>query len=160
MPTKPSTSKSAAGVAGAADQVVLMLVSGLADDVIRQECREQLKIPAARLDKLLAECRQRIALAANFDRAAELGKAIVRLQDCYARHAAIEDWKGCVATQKELNRLLRLYEIPAGPAPPLEIPADEESDQARAHLAGLFEHGDSLPLAELCRLAAARIVTA
>lgn len=42
-------------------------------------------------------------------RAREIGRALARLDDLYAKSLRIQDYKGCLATQKEINDLLALY---------------------------------------------------
>ena len=69
------------------------------------------------------------------------------------RRLAVE--KGDYATA--LRAVAKISEIATGdPAAPTENAVEAE---ARAHLAPLFEDGESLPLVELARLAAQRIVS-
>lgn len=46
---------------------------------------------------------------ADFNPELELGKAIARLNMLFQNSATIQDFKACLAIQKELNKLLSLY---------------------------------------------------
>lgn len=147
---------------GAADKLVLLLVSGITTADIRTTATEALKIEPAHVDKAIAEARRRITLAARTDRNRETGAAITRYRDLYRRALAVQDTKTALAAQKELSKLLDLYRRdqaqPAETGHAEPTAADREAAAARAHLAGLDlgREGETLP--ELARLAALEIV--
>lgn len=143
---------------GATDQIILMMISGLPADTIKHAAIAKLGIGPRKVDRVIEECKAKITLAADYDRAAELGTAIARLNDCYSKAAAIQDVKTCVATQRELNKLLGLYFTRVEDRPAAG-PSQSEAE-VRAHLAPLFTDGDTMPIEELARQAAQRIVSA
>jgi len=58
--------------------------------------------------QLVTETKPAIAAAAVVDAEFERGRAVLRLQTLYARSMGIQDYKTCLAVQKELNTLLRI----------------------------------------------------
>jgi hypothetical protein len=57
----------------------------------------------------VAEARQRITVAADYARDEQLGKAVMRLDDLYAKSIAAKDTRTALQAQRELNRLMGLY---------------------------------------------------
>lgn len=141
----------------AIEKVILLLVSGMAPADLRTACIEKLGVAAGDVDAIVAEARQRITVAADYDRDEEVGKAVTRLNDLYARALRSQDNRTSLAAQRELNRLLGLYQRP----PETEVEEDAEGRQlaqAREHLEplGLGKPGTST--VELVRLAVAEIL--
>jgi len=137
------------------NHIHLMLVSGLSIEAVRSAAIARLRMDPAEADAAIHEARLRLTLAADYHRDEQLGLAISRLNECYAKSLASGDLKTCVQVQRELNRLLRLYEQP--------MPTDTDGEppevvEARAHLANLGLGGPDTPLPELARLAAQEIV--
>lgn len=143
--------------AGLVDRLVLMLVSNVPPDAIAASA-DKLDTTPQVLAAAVTEARRQITLAADFHRDREIGLAYKRLNEIFRRSLAIQDGKTALAAQKELNKLLRLYE--PGPAGPVEVTTDGGSDAAaaREHLATLGLADEDEPLAELARLAVLRIV--
>lgn len=138
--------------------MILLLVSGIAPADLRSACTEKLGVDADDVDAVIAEARQRITVAADYDRDEEVGKAVTRLNDLYARALRSQDVRTSLAAQRELNRLLGLYQ------PPPES-QDEGDDTSARELAAVREHVAPLGLGksnastvELVRLAVAEIL--
>ena len=55
------------------------------------------------------QARKRITVAADYTRDEQLGKAVIRLDDLYAKSIAAQDTRTALQAQRELNRLLSLY---------------------------------------------------
>jgi hypothetical protein len=111
-------------------------------------------------EKAIAEAGKRIAIAANFDRAEQVGISIRRLHDLFTASVTLEDVKTALAAQKELNKLMDLY---AGAKIESGKPAADNSDAERelatvvAHLAPMDIAKEGTPAGELARIAAAII---
>jgi hypothetical protein len=141
------------------DALIRLLISGVTEPAARHACMERFSLTAAAADKALAEARRRITLAADYHRDEELGTAVTRLNDLYARSIKVQDVRTALQAQRELNRLMDLYSLPAESEPGrdlLGLAADHEA--ARAHLAPLRLAQPHAPLAEHARLAVARIL--
>jgi len=138
-------------------KVILLLVSHQNRAVVAQACAEKLDIPAAIVPAVLQEARRQLTLAADFHRTEELGKAIKRLDDCYARSLAIQDVKTALAAQKEMNRLLDLYRPLGSATSPDDAHAEtaEELAAVREYLEPLGLGGPEVSVAELARRAVA-----
>lgn len=118
---------------------------------------------------VLQEARKRVQLAADWNRDEQLGLAIRRLNlilklalpDPDDPFKAEEvDLAIAIRAQVELNKLLRLHEVPRGDAgDPDEGGSDraDEISRARAHLADLFDVPDDYPLSEIARMAAEKL---
>jgi len=143
----------------AQEKIHLLLLSGLREQQILDTAVSKLKLTPKQAAEALRRARRALTLAADYHRDEQLGLAIDRLNECYARARAIADTKTALQAQRELNRLLRLYDQPEDSTQPSD-PADADSRLARSHLAalGLAPEADSLPLSELARLAAAEIL--
>jgi hypothetical protein len=134
-----------------------MMVSGLSSDAVLAALTSKLGLTPAAAKATVEDAEKRIVLAANYDRTRELGTAIARLNDLYRRAVAIQDTKTALQTQRELNRLLNLYEPPAD-ATLTQADADTIEAHSRRYLDSLALGDASTPLPELCRRAAARIL--
>ena len=106
--------------------------------------------------RTVAEARQRITVAADYARDEQLGKAVMRLEDLYAKSIAGKDVRSAIAAQKELNRLLRLYDAPEQ-APQTEGQEDESAgrlDVIASYLLPLKLTDTRYPVEEHARVAA------
>lgn len=90
------------------DQVVLLLVGGISLDAIRAQARRQ-GVSAARMRRLVAGARKKLAGSAGVARDEYLGKSVIRLEDLYSKAMAAKDVKSALQAQRELNRLLSLH---------------------------------------------------
>jgi len=135
------------------DKIVLLLVSGMGHAAL-DEALTKLGITAHDRPLALADARQRILLAAEYQRDEQTGIALVRLNDIYRRSLAIQDAKTALAAQKELNKLLDLYRAP----PAAASGGNPDIEMARRHLAGLKLAAPDAPLAELARLAVLKVI--
>lgn len=100
------------------DRVVLLLTNGMSVEAAEAFCvRSGKELEAAK--RIVAEARKRITVAADFARDEFLGKAVLRLDDLYAKSIAGQDHRTALQAQRELNRLLSLYATgEQGPAAP------------------------------------------
>jgi hypothetical protein len=141
-------------------KVILLLVSGLSEDLVISACIENLGLAEPDARAAYAEARRRVVLAAEYHPDEELGRAITRLNDLYARSLKIQDTKTALAVQRELNRLLMLDRMPTYPpgAQP-EITQDaEDLTAARRHLEALNLAPAGTGLAELARLVVGHVI--
>ncbi len=107
------------------DRAVLLLISGMSVSAAETFCVQQgADLDAAR--RIVAEARKRITVAADYARDEQFGRAIMRLEDLYAKSIAAQDTRTALQAQRELNRLLGLYS-------PREASADEPGDAAALH---------------------------
>jgi hypothetical protein len=118
------------------------------------------RLPKASADAIVAEARKRLADYAAFDRRVELGISRRRLEELIVTAKKAGDLRVMLAAQRELNRLHgldRADDTAAVAAADHEALADDVAE-ARAQLQTLNLSADSsAPLAELARLAVARI---
>jgi hypothetical protein len=134
----------------AINKIILMLVGGNSTDAAEAACVASFPQPEAH--DLVVEAGRRIALAASYDLTREIGTAYLRLNTLYAKALTLDDVKVALATQREMNRLLRLYDLrPESPDPDT---ADSETAAVAAHLLPLGLVPDDHPLREHARVAA------
>jgi hypothetical protein len=140
------------------DKLVLMLVSGVAPTTVEQSATSKLGLPAAKAKRLLKRAQAAITRAAEYNRDDEVGTAYLRLNDLYSRSIKASDTKTALTAQRELNRLLALYEAPAeDPSPGADADTSEELELIRQHLIPLALAPDTYPLHEHARIAADRL---
>lgn len=139
----------------AMDMLVIATVSGMSRKGL-QDTAIKLDIPEAYIDAALVAVRKRITIAAEFDRDAEVGIAYTRLNDVYRRALTGQDMKTALAAQKELNKLIGLYDRSADL--PVSSSSNVDAALAREHLVGLGIGGSDDSLAELARQVAARFM--
>lgn len=60
------------------------------------------------IDNYIAKATEGFEAIADVDRRVMAGKAIARLDELYARSMRIQDYKVCLAIQREINSLLKL----------------------------------------------------
>ena len=122
------------------DRAVLLLINGMSVNAAETFCVQQGADPDE-AKRIVAEARKRITVAADYARDEQFGRAIMRLEDLYAKSIAAQDTRTALQAQRELNRLLSLY----GPRGDTGTPGSEEDAVKRKQLA-LIE-GYLLPLA-------------
>lgn len=154
MPRKKPPAKTALNQEHVEKATTLLLASDSLHQV-RRALVANLKITDAQADELIKEVRRRLALAAKGDFIQELGRGVKRLNDLYQRSIKDGDTRAALACQKELNRLRGL-----GPkrGESTGSVSSGEIEAARAQLLPLNLTPKDAPLAELCRLAVAKIV--
>jgi hypothetical protein len=148
VPVQPST----------LNKIVLLVVSGLSEDAVISACQDNLGLSDVDATAAYADARRRVCLAAQYHPDEQLGVSIVRLNDLYARSLKIQDNKTALSVQKELNRLMDLDRRPPAPGEITGTADTDDGKAARLHLEPLRLGRPGDALAELCRLAALRII--
>ena len=141
------------------DRVLLLLINGMSVHAAEGFCLQQGAEPAAARE-IVADARQRITVAADYTRDEQLGRAIMRLDDLYAKAMAEKDTRTALQAQRELNRLLSLYSPKDNPQHPDDENAasmKQQIDLIAGHLLPLGLADASYPLEEHARLAAEHI---
>ncbi|MFW6125106.1 MAG: hypothetical protein ACOC46_03065 [Pirellulales bacterium] len=143
----------------AIDKVAVMLISGVNRPDAREAAQQKLGLTEQQADRALQAAQKKITLAADFNRVEEIGQAYMRLNHIYARALRAQDCKTALSAQRELHNLMSLYDgqRPAG-AEAGDGPEASDARAARAHLAALDLGPADASLAELARLAVAKIV--
>lgn len=149
--------------AQAIDKIVLLLISGISQAQAADYATSELHIPRDKAKGIVTDARRKITRAADVDRDHELGTAISRYRDLYARAIKSSDLKTALAAQTRLDKLLALYDKPgAGTSAGEEeelLALLADADAARELLETL-NFGADLPLAELARLVVAKVQAA
>lgn len=107
------------------DRILLLLVNGMSTEAAEDYLVRQ-GLTAAEAKETIALARQRIAVAAAYTRDEQIGRAVMRLEDLYAKSIAAKDTRTALQAQRELNRLMSLY------ADKSEREAPEGDDSATA----------------------------
>jgi hypothetical protein len=103
-----------------ADQVLDLVVAGLTRrEIIKWvDTKSEWKIKTRQIDRLIARAHAALEATAQPHRERELAKAIRRLDMLFARSLQINDFKACLAVEKERIALLKLGDKPRrGPLP-------------------------------------------
>ena len=143
------------------DRVVLLLVNGMS-----AESAESFAIQSGadpdEARQTVADARKRITVAADYTRDEQIGRAVMRLDDLYAKSIAGQDIRTALQAQRELNRLLDLY---AGSSP-AEGGAGHDAAELRrqveliaSYLLPLCVADEQYPVEEHARVAAELIRT-
>jgi hypothetical protein len=90
-------------------RIVLLLVGGMSTEAAEGYCVRNCGMDAEAARRTVTEARQRITVAADYSRDEQLGKAVMRLDDLYAKSIADQDARTALQAQRELNRLLGLH---------------------------------------------------
>jgi len=148
----------AAATESGVERVVLWIVSGLFGADLEGACVSKLGIGPAGVKDIIAEARKRITIAADFARDEQIGKAVLRLEDIYAKSmtTAGADPRTALQAQKELNHLMGLY--PADESGEGGLPEDEDDARRRleviaSYLLPLKLAGGKYPVEEHARVA-------
>jgi hypothetical protein len=139
------------------DRVVLLLINGMSPEAAQTYCLQQ-NVAPDQAQQIVREARNRITVAADFTRDEQIGRAVMRLDDLYAKSIAGQDTRTALQAQRELNRLLSLY---APKRDDLESEGVEDATALRrqldliaAYLLPLNLASDHYPVEEHARLAA------
>lgn len=156
-PRKPARKAARPAKAEQIEALILLMASGTPPAALRNKAgSDPINLQPGQIDAAVEEARKRITLAADYHRHHELGRAITRLQDCYKNARAILDIRTALSCQRELNKLLRLYQAAAAAEP--ENIEPEAADLLRAHLLPLGLANDDDTTEEIARRAVAEIV--
>jgi hypothetical protein len=138
--------------------VIVLLVNGASDEAIISHCQST-GLTARQASKMVSSARERIAIAARYDPRQELGAAIKRLNSLYSKSIKAEELGIALQAQRELNRLLRLGDLPSGEEGDGEQTGDldRQVNAVKQHLLPLKLTEESKPIEEHARLAAERI---
>lgn len=149
-----AASSNAAGESGGlTDRVLLLLLNGMSPQAAEAFCHNRGQSPdAAR--QIVAEARKRITLAAEFSRDEQLGKAVSRLEDLYAKSVVAQDIRTALQAQRELNRLLSLYSRPLQEDCPRDEGAAQRLELIERYILPLHLTDASYPIEEHVRIAA------
>jgi len=147
----------------AIEPAVLLIVSGCRRSDLVAGLVDKLGVDPRDVEAVLLEARRRITLAADYDRDEEIGTAKKCLEDLYNRSITANDLKTALASRRESNKLMDLYQS-ATPGPGNDHQEDaqtvrDELDQVRRHLEPLGLAPAGTAVAELARLAVARLLT-
>ena len=126
--------------------------------MVRRACVEKLGLSEMDAETAVERALGEIALAADFDRRKEIGKAVIRLEDIFEKSMRIQEQKNALATQKELNKLLGLY--PTTEPTTADDTHSEENDvlaAVRGYLLPLELGDDETSTVELARLASLKL---
>ncbi|GMV83878.1 MAG: hypothetical protein AMXMBFR7_50620 [Planctomycetota bacterium] len=139
------------------DRVILLLINGMSNEAAEGFCAQQGQA-ADQARSIVADARKRITVAADYTRDEQIGKAVMRLEDLYAKSMAGQDIRTALQAQRELNRLLSLY----ADARRLDSPEDDaeapalrrQLDLLCAYLIPLKLADPAYPVEEHARIAA------
>lgn len=147
----------------ALDKVVLLMVSGMSQADLDNACVTRLGIEPHEVEAVTTEARRRLTRAADYNRDEQLGTAITRMNDIYARAIRAADIKTALTAQREINKLMNLYRE-ASDSPGAEDTEDHVADELRIELAAIRDHllplalaAETYPLREHARIAADQI---
>lgn len=147
----------------ALDAVIALFVKGFRPERIAEllAADKSATIPAAAVTAYIAEARRLVTLAADYDRDEELGRAIRRFHEVYADATTAKEHRCRIDAQKELCRLMRLYDDPEAAAAARGT-TDSEAELGRilGHLEPLALAPPGTPPAELVRLAVEKLLDA
>ncbi|MCK6470867.1 MAG: hypothetical protein L6R28_03895 [Planctomycetes bacterium] len=139
------------------DRMVLLLINGMSNEAAEGFCIQQGQA-AEQARSIVAEARKRITVAADYTRDEQIGKAVMRLEDLYAKSMAGQDIRTALQAQRELNRLLSLYadvRRDDSPNEDLDAPAmRRQLDLMAAYLVPLKLADPTYPVEEHARIAA------
>ncbi|MBN2377048.1 MAG: hypothetical protein JXD22_11645 [Sedimentisphaerales bacterium] len=143
------------------DRVVLLITQGVSFAQILDYCGKQGVEPDA-VDGLIAEARKRITIAAEYNRDEQVGLAVQRLTELYRNALAGQDFRTALQAQRELNRLMGLYENKNASSGP-DLSEDlaglrEQLDTIAGYVLPLGLTSDNYPLEEHVRLAIKAII--
>lgn len=138
------------------DSLVLLLVGGATRERVLDYCRG-LGCGEEEAGAAFEDARRRIAVAADYVRSEQIGKAVMRLEGLYARAVRGKDVRVALQIQRELNRLFGLHAGLDGEGNAISedaLDALEEIKLVRAYLEPLGLVDGSYPVSEHARVAA------
>ena len=91
-----------------ADQALKMAIAGADPETIKKKLSTQ--APPELINKGIAHCLRFFRDAANFNPTEERGKAYARLNLLFLSSMKLQDYKTALAAQKEINKLINLYD--------------------------------------------------
>lgn len=91
------------------NQVFTMLVNGASTSEVLQYASEKWQLTGRAVYNYVQKANKLIEKQAETERSAEMGKAMARLNSLYKSGMKVQDFKTCLAVQKEINALLGLY---------------------------------------------------
>lgn len=92
--------------------VASMILQGVSrDKIIKHAKDEQWGVSARTIDRYIAVARDEFQKVAEVNLKFELGRALLRLDDLYARSIATQDYKNALAIIKERAALVGLYSV-------------------------------------------------
>ncbi|MEP0846055.1 MAG: hypothetical protein HRF50_04440 [Phycisphaerae bacterium] len=140
------------------EKLLLLIVRGLNSETDLRRAAAQLGVKAKRAADAVTSARQKLTRAAAVSGDEELGKAIRRLEDLFGSATRAKDHRTALIAQKELHKLLGLYDLAAArkdaPADAAQSPAEAELAAIRLHLLPLGLADADYPLREHARIAA------
>lgn len=141
------------------DRAVLLLINGMALAEVERFCMSR-GLTAEDAKQTMAMARKRITITAEYTKDEYLGKAVMRLEDLYAKSVQVKDIKTALQAQRELNRLLDLYG--SGDAPGDEAEGGGSEDARRLalieqYLLPLGLTDERYPIEEHARIAAEKL---
>ena len=146
------------------ESVLLWMVSGLSGAALEAACVSKLDVDPTAVKAVIADARNRLTLAADYNRDELLGTALTRLNDLYSRcirsGADGPNLAKALDVQREINRLVGLYRLTSPLGQGDQGGGGEAADELRAigeHLLPLNLADGSLPLREHARLAAQKL---
>ncbi len=144
------------------DQLALLLINGRTVEHAESVCLRQFKMSRAEAKSAVIDARQKITAAADFNRHEQFGLAVTRVNDLYMRAVDSGDVKDALSAQKELNRMMGLYDRKAAcegePDPIGSGSATATLNLIRGHLLPLGLASEDYPIEEHARLAAAAVM--
>ena len=139
----------------AVEAAVVMLCNGVSAGAVEEAIAKTFSLPLPKARSVVQAAKRKIVQAAYSNREEELGVAIHRLHELYRRAMATQDNRTALEAQKELNRLLGLYQRASTTE---GGPTNSAEAQARKYLEQVGLGDAKTPLPELCRRAALRIM--
>ena len=140
------------------DRVVLLLTNGMTVEAAEGYCVKHGGLDADAARRLVAEARKRLTVAADYARDEQLGKAVMRLDDLYAKSIAARDTRTALQAQRELNRLMGLYSMAdVGETVTESDEAERRLDLIASYLLPLELTDARYPVEEHARVAAEKL---
>jgi hypothetical protein len=114
-PKKRKPRATAAETEARVNKVFELLVNGLTRYQVLQfvATKTDWQLKPRQVDNYIQKASALIAQEAEYLRPKEIGKAIARLNAIFQGAVKVQDYKTAIAAQRELNKLLSLYEPPA-----------------------------------------------
>lgn len=136
-------------------QVYQWIVQGQTQGHIADAIRS--KWPDQDSQPLIVAALQQVESAADFNPKRLRGWCLEAYRDLHRQLTAMGDFVGAIRAVAKIEAILKASKDDPPPDPDADQTNQDEAE-ARAHLAPLFPDGDSLPLPELARLAASKIL--